>query len=79
MSFWTKEIIKKKKSSHVDDWALTGLGLGRSGHLGLTCLWTMHIAHSSHRWWSSLVLLDLSCQEIFYGTGGVMVGVSVYL
>jgi len=28
-------------------------------------LWTVHVAHSGHRLWPSLVLLDLSCWDFF--------------
>jgi len=42
-------------------------------------IWTTNVAHSGHRSWPFLVLLDLSHQYLSNDTGSCVIGVSIYL
>ena len=45
----------------------------------MICLSTARVTHFCHRWWPSLVSLNLSRRDLFNGIGGVIIEVSICL
>lgn len=44
---------------------------------GSLVLWAARVTHSNYCWWHFIILLDLSHQNLFNGTGSIIIKVSI--
>lgn len=72
---WRDDSNNTKKKSHM---------INEVSHtntvkvLGLTCLWAARMTNSNHYWWPFIISLDLSHQNLFNNTDGIIIKISIF-
>jgi hypothetical protein len=89
-TYWSSDdditsIIKNISTRQIQRHQIRSLMMNGVNHMNrskmskLTCLWATHVSHFNHSWWSFLVSLYSSHQNLSNGTSDVVIGVSVCL
>jgi len=71
----TKRVKQHKKKNHTwwAEWATQTV----QRCWGSLVLWAARVTHSNYCWWHFIISLDLSHQNLFNGTGSIIIKVSI--